>query len=198
MNTLTEVNEAIKILPFKREYAIKMLQESGFPNLYLQGSWDEVKNQDIWKQNLANDYYKSTFTNKSMYIHSKKGVGKSTLAGLIAIWFRRNFTYNIAFINSQILASLIFHNKKDEILSYYNHNVLIFDNFGKHHDSKYFQTELYNLIEHRYMHKLITIVTSNLSIKELNEMKGYEDIADRFQDKSIYDIIPLQGQNKRH
>ncbi|MCL2106230.1 MAG: ATP-binding protein [Oscillospiraceae bacterium] len=72
--------------------------------------------------------------------------------------------------------------------------LLILDDFGAEKPSEWVLEQLFAIIEHRYVHRLPLIITSNLLPKETKQKYG-ERIADRI--RASCRVVPLTGDSLR-
>ncbi len=79
------------------------------------------------------------------------------------------------------------------------HQIVLLDDLGWGYDDKGgFNLSLLNeYFDWRWRRRLATIVTSNKTLKELNEWEGWERIVDRFADEEWMKVVPLTGRSKR-
>lgn len=142
-----------------------------------------------------------------LYIVSRtKGSGKTRMAASIANELVKKHKKQVKFaVSTRILDEIRSTWKKDSeyaesrlIDQLCLADVLIIDDFGVERISPWVQEKFYNIINERYIHKKITIYTSNVPIEELN----YEDrITSRikevsylmeFPEESVRDLIAKQ------
>ena len=142
-----------------------------------------------------------------LYIVSRtKGSGKTRMAASIANELVKKHKKQVKFaVSTRILDEIRSTWKKDSeyaesrlIDQLCLADVLIIDDFGVERISPWVQEKFYNIINERYIHKKVTIYTSNVPIEELN----YEDrITSRikevsylmeFPEESVRDLIAKQ------
>ena len=142
-----------------------------------------------------------------LYIVSRtKGSGKTRMAASIANELVKKHKKQVKFaVSTRILDEIRNTWKKDSeyaesrlIDQLCLADVLIIDDFGVERISPWVQEKFYNIINERYIHKKVTIYTSNVPIEELN----YEDrITSRikevsylmeFPEESVRDLIAKQ------
>lgn len=77
--------------------------------------------------------------------------------------------------------------------------VVFIDDVGRGYDDKggFNLSLLDEYFDWRWRRRLATIVTSNKTIKELNDWEGWGRIVDRFADEKWMKVVPLTGKSKR-
>lgn len=122
------------------------------------------------------------------------GVGK-TVAAAWALRESAKLGRTIAFRRAHDLVSLSkFDAGASEIAALKRVNLLVVDDFGAEHFTAYGQGLLGGLFDARHESYVRTIVTTNLSIKELRAVAG-ERIADRWRQDGA--VVSVQGQSMR-
>ncbi len=67
--------------------------------------------------------------------------------------------------------------------------LLLLDSFGKTQPSKYANEKLYQILNHRYYHKLPTVIISHLTLEEIE--RDYDILFTRLLDKSVCSIYTI-------
>lgn len=127
---------------------------------------------------------------KGLYIHSgTKGSGKTYLSHCLANEVMARYDVNVKFtsvleyldLTKKGYSSMADKEEKDGIL---RATVLILDDMGVEVNKEWVNTTLYQLIDYRYLNKLITVITSNYPIEQLK-------VGDRIKDRINYMCLPL-------
>lgn len=86
------------------------------------------------------------------------------------------------------------HRPEGELCNPENHQLIILDDIGFEKTTEFVAETLYRIINHRYIHQLPTIFTSNCTIQDLADKIG-ERSASRIVEMS--NIITLTGKDRR-
>ncbi len=137
---------------------------------------DELKKiKDIFN---ACKFYAETFSkkSKSLYLLGDTGLGKTHLTFAMAKEIVKK-GYSVIYCTAQTMISALekehFGNAQEPLQEYYlNCDLLILDDLGTEYLSNVAQSELYNVINHRILLALPTIINSNLSPTQLEERYG--------------------------
>jgi DNA replication protein DnaC len=70
--------------------------------------------------------------------------------------------------------------------------LLIMDDLGAHSSTPWAEEKLYQLVNHRYNHRLPTVITTNLSLDELDER-----LASRLADLKVSTLCPISAPSYR-
>lgn len=146
-----------------------------------------------WSNAFILNFQKFRKEGKGFFVYSRtKGSGKTFLSICLANEVMRRYDVNVKFIS--ILDYLDLTKKdynsmadKEEKDCIVRATVLILDDIGVEVRREWVNTTLYQLINYRYLNKLITIYTSNYTIEEL---KVDERIKDRINSMCIPLHIP--------
>ncbi len=87
-------------------------------------------------------------------------------------------------------ADTTFEERFDEIR---NVHLLVLDDLGTQNATAWAREKLFQLIDHRYIHKLPTVITTNLNLNEIDER-----IASRLQDKELVTRIQIDAADYRN
>lgn len=147
------------------------------------------------ERRLANafvlNFQKFRWEGKGLYIHSMtKGTGKTYLSFCLANEVMRRYDVNVKFISildylditKNGYSSMADNEEKNSLMKA---TVLILDDIGVEVSREWVNTKLYQLINYRYLNKLITIITSNYPIGQL---KADDRVKSRINDI----CLPLQ------
>ena len=139
------------------------------------GGDEQKKIKDIFN---ACKHYAETFSkkSKSLYLLGNTGLGKTHLTFAMAKEIVKK-GYSVIYCTAQTMISALekehFGNAVEPLQEYYlNCDLLILDDLGTEFLSSVAQSELYNVINHRVLHALPTIINSNLSPTQLEERYG--------------------------
>ncbi len=123
-------------------------------------------------------YYAQTFSkkSKSLYLLGDTGLGKTHLTFAMAKEIVQK-GYSVIYCTAQTMISALekeHFGKNDQPLQeyYLNCDLLILDDLGTEYLSSVAQSELYNVINHRILAGIPTVINSNLSPVELEERYG--------------------------
>lgn len=156
------------------QFPIQDFSFESFSFEYYEG--DELKKiKEIFN---ACKYYAETFSkkSKSLYLLGETGLGKTHLTFAMAKEIVKK-GYSVIYCTAQTMISALekeHFGKTDEPLQeyYLNCDLLILDDLGTEYLSNVAQSELYNVINHRILLNLPTIINSNLSPTQLEERYG--------------------------
>lgn len=147
----------------------KYMKQWGFPKRFLE-----------WKRELLLPQYQKMMDsgikkNGGLYIYGGAGTGKTCFATVFAreliqqgleVWFK-NVSDLLFEVKSTFDKDSKMLNDYDLICSWAEKPTLILDDLGSEKISEYVRQSLYVLINKRYLNDLPTIITSNLTLKEL-------------------------------
>lgn len=168
--------------------------------------WNKYNGHDVEEvKKLVTNYLKSfeEFQVKGMglYIYSgTKGSGKTLLASIILNEISRRYAVNTKFVTVLDFIEMTkkgFNDSDGEVKMIYNAAVLVLDDLGVQMSKEWINSSLYQLINHRYNNKLVTIYTSNIKYTDL---KIDDRIIDRI-DATTYHLnvpeVPVRHQMKQ-
>lgn len=145
----------------------------------------------------------ANFREKGMglYICSgTKGSGKTLLASVILNEISRRYAVNTKFVTVLDFIEMTkkgFNENSGEVKMLYDAAVLVLDDLGVQMSKEWIESSLYQLINHRYNNKLVTIYTSNI---RYTNMKIDDRIVDRI-DATTYPLdvpeVPIRHQIKK-
>lgn len=180
-----------------------ILGKYGIPEKYHQVSFDNFKEGDKYVVACRKFVQQPDF---SMLIIGAFGCGKTHLAvSIMRELFIENKAYLMLFKNvPELLLDIresFRSNDKDNtegiiIDKYTNANILVLDDMGAEKTSEYSITTLYTLINKRYNDMKPTIVTTNLTIEQI-EKQIHPRIASRFAEYKVMKInMPDYRKNR--
>lgn len=165
---------------------------------------------------IAKKFDEGMKVNKGLYIHGKVGVGKTEFLKLTANHFLKR-DKKVVFIKTLTLTTKAHEEMFAEIKSKAAINmckyaeVLFLDDVGEEKPTTWKRDEvLFNIIDYRYSHKLLTFFSSNLSLSKLrnkystvydtkqsqeDEMVSAERIVDRI--KGLVNEVEMLGKSRR-
>lgn len=136
-----------------------------------------------------------------LWLQGAPGVGKTTLALCIGNWLIEQEKPAIFRTVPDLLDQLreTFRDGADVDFStrwtaMRECNLLILDDFGTESDTPFANEKLLTLINHRWMERIPTIVTTNLTLDEL--YRRYKRIASRIEDERLCTIINFTGDSE--
>lgn len=189
--------------PLESKDAHSLLLQAGFPLLYLSGQWNEVMDRDKYKAWLYKVFIMNS-ANQGIYLWGDVGAGKSSIAGLMALFLKRYFYGEILFTGCSEMIAEIYSRKDSPSNRYKECQVLVLDDLGKEYHHEYGVSRLHEVIEYRYSRLLTTIVTSNLSqldliekAKRTNTEGLWKSMADRLRDEKWMKTRKVSGMSKR-
>lgn len=133
-----------------------------------------VDNQKAIVNDFIINFTDFEMNGKGLYIYSKtKGTGKTMLSCCIANEILQKYDMSVKFISVLDFMDLVRKNYKndeygEEIHSLFRCRLLILDELGVEMKKEHTDMMLYQLINERCSNRLTTIITSNLTIEELN------------------------------
>ena len=126
------------------------------------------------------------------------GVGKTFLSNCIANQLMEQ-GYSVIYVTAHQLFDTLSkysfeHTKSEAVQSILNCDLLIIDDLGTELTNRFVNSELFTCINERSIHKMGTIISTNLSLKAMQETYS-ERITSRFFE--FYQIIMLFGEDIR-
>ena len=176
---------------------MERLRQLGWPVVYNQSDWARVDAkvaQDV-KQFLAAGMTDKHF--RGIYICGGIGTGKSCLLALIARFFAMYYPFNPQFISVSQLFDMYFERNYDRVNALMQSTLLFLDDLGTEYSTDFPLAKFSRMMEYRYSHLYPTFVTSNLLLKDLKAIPGFERIADRFSDPLWMRQCVVTGSSKR-
>jgi len=118
------------------------------------------------------------YPKQSILIYGAVGRGKTGLAiALLREFYMKPLDIEVEFIfdSSSSVASVLRHQATekggefDTVQKLKKIDLLVLDDFGRESDTDYIKRHLFDIIDYRHANRLPTIMTSNLSIKDISE-----------------------------
>lgn len=182
----------MKILINMDESADNVLLKAGFPPLYIKTTEQHPRFDEL---------YEKIKVKKSLYITGKVGVGKTQLAvDLVREYISKKTLYGIPMFHN---ATRLLTTLRSSYGTFNTHEVykqirkaeiLIIDDLGVEKSTEWINEALYMLINDRYETMRQTIVTTNLTIKEISTLFN-DRIASRIVEMCEY--VELTGVDRR-
>lgn len=146
-----------------------------------------------------------------IYYFGSVGVGKTVRAYNMLIAYHKKYAVQVAekqfAINKKVyfLDSIEFFiqfkngNTDEELSKYGNCDLLVIDDLGIELGTEYEKTILYQIINSRYLKCLPTVITSNLSLKELIEKSNNDSVIFKIVSriKEMTTKIEMTGKDRR-
>lgn len=190
-----EFRKARSMVPF--DYVDKMAKDF---------NWGEYAGHDISKaQTLLSNYITQfqSFREKGMglYIYSgTKGSGKTLLASIILNEISWRYALNTKFVTILDFIDMTkrgFNDGNSEVKTLFDAAVLVIDDLGVQMSKEWIESSLYQLVNYRYVNKLVTIYTSNI---RHTDAKIDDRITDRI-DATTYPLnlpeVPVRHRKKQ-
>ena len=153
--------------------------------------------KSIYFRNYCKNWEKAKEMNGGLIILGDVGTGKTFYANCIANEIRRRYGELCLTITTKMLTGISSFDKLDIIKSIVAVDLLVIDDLGAERNSEYAQEIMCDLMDERNKTNKPTIITTNLTMQELDEGKTT-------QQKRIYDRVremcsPVQmlGQSER-
>lgn len=149
----------------------------------------------IYVENFSSEFY---LNNTGMVFWGDVGTGKTFMAACIANGL---LSHNIPVLMtnfSKIINELFSTQDKNKYLEAFNHyKLLIIDDLGVERKSDYALEQVYAVIDQRYKDKQPLIITTNLTVKEMENPQNiaYSRIYDRILEMCV--PVAFLGENKR-
>lgn len=156
-------------------------------------NWSEYGGCDVSSEkqllfNFLSEFDEFRKKGMGLYIYSgTKGSGKTLLASIILNEISRRYAVNTKFVSVLDFIEMTkrgFNDEGGEVKMIYNAAVLVVDDLGVQMSKEWIESSLYQLINYRYINKLVTIYTSNI---RHTDMKIDDRITDRI-DATTYPL----------
>lgn len=169
------------------------------PRRYENAKWEDVPVP------IQNAFEKMRQGGKGIYLHGAVGTGKTHICYALKMWFERNNPHH--YIRLWNVVDLMHEIRSDFDRSAYDkrrpeeeltdpneRRLLILDDIGAEKATEFVAETLYRIVNHRYIHRLPTIFTSNCTTQELADKIG-ERSTSRIVE--MCDIYELTGGDRR-
>lgn len=159
----------------------------------------QSKQIDIAKGYVSNfEHIKAN--NVGMLLWGNIGTGKSFVAGCIAnALIDKEISVCVTNFGTILADMMNLKIDKNEYIQRLNRNsLLIIDDFGMERDTSFALEQIYNVIDSRYIASKPLIVTTNLSLSEMQD-KGVQTDYRRIYDRVLEMCVPIffEGESKR-
>ncbi len=169
------------------------------PKRYENAKWEDIP------EPIKKAFEKMTSGGKGIYLHGGVGTGKTHICWAIKKHYDQPERYrylilrNVVDIMKEIRDDFDRHVSEkhyieSDLTDHKEQRILILDDIGAEKATEFVSETLYRIINHRYIHMLPTIFTSNYNIQELAERIG-ERSASRIVE--MCEIIQLTGGDRR-
>lgn len=162
--------------------------------------WNKYKADITASKDMVNQYivHYAKFKENGMglYIHSgTKGSGKTMLACCMIGEITKRYTGSVKFVNILDFLEMTkkSYNGDNEVNAIYQASLLVLDDIGVQMSKEWVDTVLYRLINERYVNRLPTIYTSNISVGYL---KMDDRIIDRIESTTYPVMLPEESIRK--
>lgn len=160
--------------------------------------WDKYNSDTTESVNMMNKYLLNyqKFKDKGMglYIYSgTKGSGKTMLACCLLNEIANRYIGSAKFVNVLDFIEMTkksFDGADEEVNAIYQAGILVLDDIGVQMAREWVDTVLYRLVNSRYVNKLPTIYTSNLSVESL---KIDDRVVDRIESTTYTIELPNES-----
>lgn len=181
-----------------REFPANKCHFSDFSLDYYTDEKEKQKMQDIYRKTL--DYAENfTLDSKSLFFQGGTGLGKTHISLSIANHVVKK-GYGVLYNSVQNFLNAVekerFGQEKDEdtLKSLLECDLLILDDLGTEFLTQFSTSVLYNIVNTRYINSLPTVISSNLTPRELEERYG-QQLFSRFA--GCYDWFVFVGNDIR-
>jgi DNA replication protein DnaC len=186
------------------------IKETDHPDIYKGADFNHLKvthdNKAAYDYCYAYAMSINRKTRKGLYLTGNEGTGKTALAYAVMRQANR-IGLPCAFVKvTNILSDLRQSYKNDyyEPVTYFRameKHFVILDDLGVERPTDWVREQIYNLIDARYVKGLPTVITTNFTIKELEERLGSDDIVvgQRITGRinEMCDVVPVTGKSWR-
>jgi DNA replication protein DnaC len=194
----------LKMLEEQLRYS-RNIKSSGLPKLYLNKTFE---NFDVGKNEKAIKRIKEYLQNKEwrkgkgLYITGTVGCGKTHIASAIVHELAKENVYTLFVFVPDFLDEVRStydeeqeeEDREDPLELARNSSVLVLDDLGTEKVTEWAKEKLLQLINYRINNNLATIITTNLTMKELYERLGVR-IYSRI--KGMCEEITIWGEDRR-
>lgn len=147
------------------------------PKRYENAKWEDVP------ESLREEFKRMLETGKGIYLYGPVGCGKTHICWAFKQKYDDTQSYrycrlwNVVDLMHEIKADFdrdqySKRRPEEELTDPENKRVLILDDMGAEKATDFVAETLYRIINHRYIHCLPTVITSNLSLQELADKIG--------------------------
>ena len=182
------------------------IRTSGLPKAYLSKTFDNYdaslneRSIERIKQYLKNKEWRN---GHGLFITGPVGCGKTHIASAIVHELAKENIYTLFVFVPDFLDEIRDFYHEDDEDDYDRENpfelakqstVLVLDDLGTEKITEWAREKLLQLINYRMSHQLATIITTNLSLKDISERLG-ERIHSRIE--NMCEVINIIGQDRR-
>lgn len=178
-----------------------VMKANGIPEHFLKCSFENYHDKEK-AVNACRDHDMKI----SLYIYGGAGRGKTHILSSFARELVKRGYYDFLFISAarlfELLANAAFRRdgqkgtEHDIVERYSQTGILFLDDLGQHGASNWIISKLYLIIDHRYSNDLLTIITSNFNLNDLQDKLG-EPIASRIAAGKIFCVTGSDYRRRR-
>jgi DNA replication protein DnaC len=190
----------------RQERVERLIERSGIGNLFLDATWDDYKpvNKDAAAVKIICHEYADTFTRTAgdLVMIGACGTGKNMLASLVGLHIMRN-EFSYFYTTAMRLVRTVKDSWRDKdsseqevIDSFTRPNLLCIDEIGVQFGSPTEQLFITEVINNRYEAKRPTILISNLTLPQVEEVLGARAI-DRFHERGKFLVFKWDSYRRR-
>jgi DNA replication protein DnaC len=190
--------------PPTSDVANARIEKAGVSKRYMNASFSGLKELPEAKTavKVAKDWAEAPLTDRGFFFVGTPGVGKTYLAVAALRHKIENGLLNARFINVPLFLDAVrssFKFSDDSVQSDFQFicdraSVVVLDDFGKERATDWATERLYVIVESRYSSMLPTIVTSNRTLDELNDL-GYGATVSRLTEMCT--VVKVGGSDLR-